>query len=293
MGRVGQLVSGVVATTAVVLAQSAAGASDAQRWIVFSASPHGLPPAQLFRIQTDGNGLQQLTKGNAPATDPAFSPDGKRIAFVRLGRGIFVTNVDGGAERRLTKGARDLFPVWSPNGKHIAFVRPRKNAWRLFEMTPAGKAPRRLPLGSPAGRPSWTANGKAIYIPATGALERIDARTGRVQRHIVMREDVPETATVSPNSKLVAFVAPRPSVPGCGGVSCLVFALYLGDVASGKLRRFLNDTGPPGWSPDSKTLVFVYKRGIALWPVAGGAPRMLSIDSTTALADAPPTWQPR
>jgi Tol biopolymer transport system component len=278
----------------VLTAQSAAGASGPERWIVFSAlPPGGLPPQQLFRITTDGTGIEQITKGNKPATDPAFSPDGKRIVFVRLGAGVYVMNLDGSGERRLTSGPHDLLPVWSPDAKHIAFIRLRKNQWRLFEMTPAGKKLRRLPLASPAGRPSWTADSKSIFIPAVGALERIDARTGRVQRHIVMREDVTQTATVSPNSKMVAFRAPRPSIPGCGAVSCLVFAVYLGDVRSGKLRRFVNDTGPPGWSRDSKTLVFVYRGGLALWPVAGDSPTMLAIGSHVAQADAPPAWQPR
>src|SRR5438552_2442927 len=99
-----------------------------------------------------------------------------------------------------------------------------------------------------------------------------------------MREDVTQSATVSPNSKTVAFVGPRPSVPGCGDVACLVFALYLGDVADGKLHRFLNDTGPPAWAPNSKTLAFVYRRGLALWPVAGGTPTMLATDPNIAQA---------
>jgi Tol biopolymer transport system component len=286
---VGALVVLLVAGT-----QAASGAEGPTRWIVFSAlPPDGLLPQQLFRIQTDGIGLQQITNGNKPATEPAFSPDGKRIVFVRLGSGIFVSNLDGSGERKVTSGAHDFFPVWSPNGKHIDFIRQRKNQWRLFEMTPAGKKLRRLPLAPPAGRPSWTADSKSIFIPALAALERIDARSGRVQRHIVMREDVTQAATVSPNSKTVAFRGQRPSVPGCGQVSCLVFALYLGDVRSGTVRRFVNDTGPPGWSPGGKALVFVYRRGLALWPVAGGSPTMLAIDSLVAQADAPPAWQPR
>jgi Tol biopolymer transport system component len=277
----------------VVTAQSAAGASGPTRWIVFSAQPNGVPPAQLFRIQSTGAGLEQITKGKTVATDPAFSPDGKRVVFVRLGSGIYVVNLDGSGLRKVTSGPRDLYPVWSPNGKHIAFIRLFKNQFRLFVMTPAGRGLHRLAHAPPAGRPSWTADGKSIFVPAQGALEKLDAGTGRVKRHVDFLEDVTQSGTVSPNSKWAAFVGPRPSIPGCGDVSCLVFALYLADVSRGKVRRFVNDTGPPGWSPDSKTLVFVYRRGLALWPVAGGAPTMLGTDSNIAQADAPPAWQPR
>lgn len=283
-----------VVVLVVVTAQSATGASGPTRWIVFSALPKGVNPAQLFRIQTTGAALQQITHGKTIATEPAFSPNGKRVVFARLGAGIYVANLDGTGVRRLTSGKHDLYPVWAPDGKRIAFIRLRNNKFRLFVMTSSGRALRRVPQAPPAGRPSWTADGKSIFIPAEGALEKIDSRTGREQKHVDMREDVTQSATVSPNSQTVAFVGPRPSVPGCGDVSCLVFALYLADVSRGKVQRFTNNTGPPGWSPDSKTLAFVYRGGIALWPVAAGGMRtMLTTDSDLPQADAPPAWQPR
>jgi Tol biopolymer transport system component len=278
----------------VVTAQSATGAAGPTRWIVFSALPKGVNPAQLFRIQTDGTGLQQITNGKTIATEPAFSPDGKRIVFARLGAGIYVAKLDGTGVRKLTSGKHDLYPVWAPDGKRIAFIRLVKQQFRLFVITSSGRALRRVPQAPPSGRPSWTADSKSIFIPAEAALEKIDSRTGRERKHVDMREDVTQAATVSPNSRTVAFVGPRPSIPGCGEVSCLVFALYLADTSSGKLRRFTNNTGPPGWSPDSKTLAFAHLGGIALWPVSGGANRrMLTTDSDVPQADAPPAWQPR
>src|SRR5438128_12590171 len=85
----------VLTVLVVAAAPAAGGASSATRWIVFSALPNGLSPAQLFRIETSGAGIEQITHGNSPATHAAFSPDGKRIAFARLGKGIFVSNLDG------------------------------------------------------------------------------------------------------------------------------------------------------------------------------------------------------
>src|SRR3954452_7565076 len=51
------VVLGAVAT------QTAGGASSATAWIVFSARPEGSGPGQLFRIQTTGDGIEQITKG--------------------------------------------------------------------------------------------------------------------------------------------------------------------------------------------------------------------------------------
>src|SRR5436189_209545 len=155
----------------------------------------------------------------------------------------------------------------------------------------------RSPGGGSSSRPFRTVcpqhSSSAFRCPAQGSLTKVDARTGRLQKYTQPKIDVPSTATVSPNSRQVAFVGPRPSIPGCGDVSCLVFALYLADVPKGRVHRFVNDAGPAGWSSDGKTLVFVYRRGIILWPLAGGAQATLTTGPNVAQADAPPAWPPR
>src|ERR671931_1820584 len=55
--------------------------------------------------------------------DPAFSPLGRRIAFdraSRVGRDVYVMNVDGSDLRRLTEaGGREEHPTWSPAGGRL------------------------------------------------------------------------------------------------------------------------------------------------------------------------------
>jgi Tol biopolymer transport system component len=301
MGYLGQrrlILLGALLALALATAHVAAGVSTATtRWIVFSATPDGKHAAQLFRIQTTGAGIQQITIGTKIATQPSFSPDGKRVVFTRLGSGIFVVNLDGSGQRRLTNAGRDHFPVWSPDGKHIAFLRLYANRWRLYVMTPSGGAQHRVSSVNDGGRPSWTANSKSIYLPVQAGLQRIDARTGRVQKQLVVPEldlGTSNAATMSPNSKRVAFVAPRPSTPNCEDVSCPVYALYLAEVPSGKTRRFANNTSPAGWSADSSKLVFVFRGGLALWPVASKTATItLATGDHVAAGDSPPAWQPR
>ena len=290
MSILGALLALGVATT-----HAAAGGPDPARWIVFSAIPHGTVAAQLFRIETTGTGLEQITTGKNAATDPAFSPDGKRVVFTRLGFGIFLVNVDGAGLRRLTKGTHDHFPVWSPDGKRIAFLRLYGKAWRLYVMNASGQKQRRLPLAPSGGRPSWTADSKSIFVPVQGALEKVDSRTGRVQKRIHAAVDIgtSQAATLSPNSQKVAFVAPRPSTPNCEETSCVVFALYMAAAPRWQTKKVVNDTGPAGWSPDGKTLVFAHRAALWLWPVVSGAPATITTGANTLAGDAPPTWQPR
>ena len=128
--------------------------SGQPQWILFTALPHGVGVEQIFRVQLSGKGLEQLTKGRYPSEAPAFSPDGKRVAFAQLGAGVFSMNLDGTGLRRLTDNGRDTFPSWSPNGKQIVFLRPSASGWGSMSCRRPGRGSvglaKRLP---PAGRP--------------------------------------------------------------------------------------------------------------------------------------------
>ncbi len=291
------IVGAVVLVIALEVAHAAPGASTATRFIVFSAQPNGLGPGQLFRVETTGTGLEQITTGSKPASEPAFSPDGTQIVFARLGSGIFRVNLDGTGLHRLTSGVRDNYPVMSPNGKLIVFIRVYRTQWRVYVMSAGGGAQRRLPQAPPAGRPSWTANGKSILIPAGGSLAKINSVTGDVQKYfgVTLDPSTSQTATVSPGAGTVAFVGRRviKGPPTCGESQCPAFALYLADVSGAHKRLVANDTGPAGWSPDGKTLVFVSRGALTLEVVAGGARTTIASGPHVAAGDAPPAWQPR
>jgi TolB protein len=85
-------------------------------------------------MAVDGSGAKLITQSKRPTTaedaTPAWSPDGRKIAFIRVNitakpldaTAVFVANADGTGERRITPwkiGADD--PAWSPDGKLISF----------------------------------------------------------------------------------------------------------------------------------------------------------------------------
>jgi TolB protein len=288
------------ASTASGHPQRSSGPSAAQPgWILFSASPPAPAVEQIFRIKPSGKRLKQLTKGAYPSEAPAFSPDGKRIAFARLGAGIFSMNVDGSGLRALTKNGRDSFPAWSPDGKQIAFIRPLASGWKINVMSASGAGERQLRQAPSAGRPSWTSRG--LMIPTNGDLAKIDPRTGHVLKlfgAIIDASIGMDTTAISPDLSTITFVGSRrvdPGDHGCGeGVPCPTFALYIQDLRTHKAPQvLLNNGGPASFSPDGKRLAFVAGNRLVLEALAKGTSKSFKTGKFTPTTGAPPVWQPR
>jgi len=103
-------------------APAAAAAAPSTGAVVFSKSTtvDGVTKGGLFAVR-DGR-LNQLTE-DPTDTEPAFSPDGRTIAFVR-GGDVYSVRPDGSGQRRLTSGPElDSAPVVSPNGRFVVFER--------------------------------------------------------------------------------------------------------------------------------------------------------------------------
>ena len=92
-----------------------------------------------------GSRLLDLIYGKSTRADvqtPAWSPDGRKLAFVSRRDGnseIYVMNADGSAQENLTRQpANDSQPSWSPDGRKIAFVSRRDGNSEIYVMNADG-----------------------------------------------------------------------------------------------------------------------------------------------------------
>jgi dipeptidyl aminopeptidase/acylaminoacyl peptidase len=114
-------------------------------------------------------------------TDPQISPDGKRVAFVRVtvnedksgyDTAIWVAAADGSdSPRAFTSGPKDASPRWSPDAKSLAFTRAAgkdKSPAQLYVISSEGGEARALTdLPKGAGSPEWSPDGATLAFTST------------------------------------------------------------------------------------------------------------------------------
>jgi TolB protein len=132
--------------------------------LVIQSSPGGM----LYAYSLESGSLWPLSNG----FDPAISPDGQTVAFVREGgeNGIYLIDTDGSNERLIFSGrARLSSPKWSPDGQWILFTRS-DGEYHCLD------------LGGNCITPPSGPNGEQISIPGVDSVTRYWYNLARVDR---------------------------------------------------------------------------------------------------------------
>lgn len=145
--------------------------------------PPSASQVDIYVARAYGKGVRRLTRGRTVNTAPAWSPDGRKIAFAKATHGgfrrlgLFVMRADGSRQHRLTPNACDDAPSWSPNGRKLVVAR----CGSLYVVNANGSGARRLttpPPPDPSGsvfvddQPDWSRDGGWIAFVRDEQLER-------------------------------------------------------------------------------------------------------------------------
>lgn len=284
----------VLALLAAALSGTARSSEAAVQKIVFVRL---LSPGQgqLWTMNTDGSDQQPLTPSSESVSDPAWSPDGRQIAYASTGPSgdpsqstIWIVKPDGTGEHQLTHlppncQGIDGSPTWSPDGTRIAFISDRTGPWEIYTIKTDGTGMQNvttLPFGQPceasgvgASSPSWLPKSNTIvfaadYVPGHDLghheiyLVHVDGSglkrlTNRaLAKHGCQRGDGSSQPQWSTNGQKIAFTSDLSGHPE-------IYVMNANGNHSKRLthlkrRGCPNGSGNqlPAWSPDSKQIVF-------------------------------------
>jgi TolB protein len=216
-----RIVHALVLVVSIGLVPVVAANAEPGGLIAYTTAP-GADSPKVKTVRPDGSHMRTLM---ADASDPAWSPDGRRIAFVRrVGRSneVFIAGADGSVRRRVTHSkAWESEPVWSPDGTRLAVVRSSLRDLNSAEI--------------------W------IISLGSGTLTRVTDTNDRNRE-----------PAWSPDGRWIAFSSPRNSVPPEGTKD-----IWLWNVRTRRLVRFTRDRASdwaPAWAPDGRSIYFLSMR---------------------------------
>lgn len=261
------------------------------RSLVLPGSTDGDPThVAVFLISIKDGTAHPITSPPAGYLDhePAFSPDGSWMAFIRstvagVANDVYIMPAAGGVTTRLTFDNRPIMgpPAWTADSREIIFSSDRGASTGLWRVSVDGGAAR--PVAGPVGEPKWPS------IPAAGnslVYEQVTSRFNIWQLRLsgTKRIDKPPSVLIaekgdklrpdlSPDGKTIAFESNR-----------LGFWEIWTCEVSGKdcaqLTALHGTAGRARWSPDGHSIAFEFHPGehgeIYLVEVPGGNPRLLT-----------------
>jgi TolB protein len=245
-------------------------------------------PADIFVVSPDGSGLTKVADdaqrgGEHEDVAPAWSPDGRMIAFVStrvplpspgaLAEEIYVVNADGSDLRRLTQNTRrEVAPDWLRDGRVVFLSCPPSEdeppKCDLVAVRPDGSEREKLAqLGftfdldvAPDGR-------RIAYSQLEGQSHfqhfelHVADLEGANDRQLTDDETGDGSPAWSPDGERIVFVSNRAESAPCFFHDCAGYTneLYVMDADGSDVTRLTetpHEEGSPSWSPDGTKIVY-------------------------------------
>jgi len=266
--------------------------------LAFQRMDNGNGHNDIFLVATIGKSLDRLTFGPEQDLDPAWSPDGQKLAWVRLANGlsqIWVMNADGTGKIKLSRSdASDQHPVWSPDGTRILFERRSafllKGSWEIYAMNPTGHGA--INLSNHPGldeQARWSPSGTQVVFTSTRTGNREVYRVnadGSGLKNLTNNDNYDGEPDWSPDGHRIAFTRRGSGYP----TSLLV--MNADGSRQTKLASGLEEPFGPRWSPTGDRLLVQrsFDGQITVLNADGSDPHVVATSSSSGQGE--PVWSP-
>ncbi len=221
------------------------------QWIALTTPDINLMPWHVAVVNVAGESVSKVAPTQYGNMNPAWSPDGRKIAFESFplyDSDLYVVNAPtGGTPFRLTNTAgNDHHPAWSPDGQKIAFVSERDGNPEIYVMNADGDGQTNLTNNAAADHnPQWSPDGQQItFVSERDGNEEIYVMNadGSAQTNLTNSATTDSDPQWSPDGQKIAFVSDRDG-------NAEIYVMNTDGSAQTNLTRNLASDQHPRWRP--------------------------------------------
>ena len=212
---------------------------------------------EIYIADFDGANAKQITQNQSINISPAWTPDGKRIAFtsyLKRNPDLYLVDVDGRNLQRFSRyPGLNASPSWSPDGKKIALMMGMEGKSEIYLIDTNGDNPKKLTKGyGNEASPTWSPDGERIaFVSDRSGSPQIYtmARDGSNVRRLTFEGSYNTNPSWSPKGDRIAF---------CARIAGHYDIFTIGVDGSGlrSLTTNSNNNESPCWSPDGRYIAF-------------------------------------
>jgi TolB protein len=243
---------------------------------------------------SDGEGGQVALSSPEPIISPAWSPDGKQLAYVSFESQkavVYTQDASSGARRAIAnfRGSNSA-PAWSPDGQTLAVTLSRDTGSQLYLMGSTGGTPRRLTTSTAIDtEPAFAPDGRGLYFVSDRGggpqIYRTSLSGGSVDR-ITFNGSYNISPAISPDGRTLAYISRQ-------GGAYRLYTLDLSGNAQPVALTDSNDDESPSFAPNGRLIIYASRaqgRDVLMTTTLDGKIKARLISTTADVRE--PVWGP-